>query len=105
MKPVPPTKVSIIVQVRSVVFSSIPTRVLTSQKPESLKCEHTVAPPAIEAVMQARCKGESDAISGIAAMIPAAIVIATVAEPTDIRTSAATTKATTTSGSDAEATA
>ena len=38
-------------------------------------------------------------------MIPAAIVIATVAEPTDILTNAATTNATTTSGNEADATA
>ena len=35
--PTPPTKVSIMVQVLRVVFSSMPTRLLTSQKPESLK--------------------------------------------------------------------
>lgn len=35
--PVPPTSVSMIVQVFKVVFSSTPIRDLTSQKPESLK--------------------------------------------------------------------
>ena len=41
-KPVPPTRVSMMVHVLSVVFSSIPTRDFTSQKPESLKWEQTV---------------------------------------------------------------
>lgn len=53
-KPVPPTRVSMMVHVLSVVFSSIPTRDFTSQKPESLKWEQTVAPPAMAAVVQAR---------------------------------------------------
>lgn len=104
-KPVPPTRVSMMVHVLSVVFSSIPTRDFTSQKPESLKWEQTVAPPATAAVVQARYKGDRPAISGMAAMIPAAMVIATVAEPTQILTRAATTKATTTMGRFAEDTA
>ena len=58
-KPTPPTSVSIMVQVLRVVFSSIPTRLLTSQKPESLKWEQTVEPPAIAAVTQARYSGLS----------------------------------------------
>ena len=36
-KPTPPTRVSMMVQVLRVVFSSMPTRLFTSQKPESLK--------------------------------------------------------------------
>ena len=52
MKPVVPTSVSITVQVFSVVVSSIPTNDLTSQKPESLKWEQTVEPPAMAAVVQ-----------------------------------------------------
>ena len=103
--PVPPTSVSMIVQVFNVVFSSIPTRDFTSQKPESLKCEHTVAPPATAAVVQARYRGDRSAIPGMAAIMPAAIVIATVAEPTQIRTRAATINATTTIGRFAEETA
>ncbi len=86
-------------------FSSIPTRDFTSQKPESLNCEHTVAPPAIAAVVHARYKGDNSEIPGIAAIIPAAIVIATVEEPTQIRTNAATINARTTIGSDIEDTA
>ena len=62
-------------------------------------------PPAIAAVTQARYNGDNSLMPGMAAMIPAAIVIATVEEPTEIRTSAATMKATTTSGRLAEATA
>ena len=42
------------VHVFNVVFSSSPTNERTSQKPESLKWEQTVAPPATAAVMQAR---------------------------------------------------
>ena len=58
-KPTPPTSVSIMVQVLRVVFSSMPTRLLTSQKPESLKWEQTVEPPAIAAVTQTRYSGLS----------------------------------------------
>ncbi len=94
-----------IVHVLRVVFSSIPTSDFTSQNPESLKCEHTVAPPATAAVVQARYRGDRSAIPGIAAMMPAAIVIATVAEPTQILTNAATINATTTIGRFAEDTA
>ena len=93
------------VHVFRVVFSSSPTSDLTSQKPESLKWEHTVEPPATAAVTQARYMGESSEMPGIAAMIPAAIVIATVEEPTQILTNAATRNATSTSGRFAEATA
>ena len=57
IKPTPPTSVSMIVQVLRVVFSSMPIRDLTSQKPESLKCEQTVAQPATAAVVQARYRG------------------------------------------------
>ena len=54
---------------------------------------YAVAPPATAAVVQARYRGDSSAIPGIAAIMPAAIVIATVAEPTQIRTRAATINA------------
>ena len=94
-----------IVHVFRFVFSSTPTSDLTSQKPESLKCEHTVEPPATAATTHARYSGGSSDIPGIAAMIPAAMVIATVAEPTQIRTSAATIKATSTIGKLADETA
>ena len=46
-KPMTPMAVSMTVQVFSVVFSSRPKNRLTSQKPESLTCERTVAPAAI----------------------------------------------------------
>ena len=97
-KPEKPTIVSIIVQDLRVVFSSICKSDLTSQKPESLKCEHTVEPPAIAAVQHARYIGDNSLTPGIAATIPAAIVIATVADPTEILTRTAITKATTTIG-------
>ena len=105
INPVPPTSVSIMVQVFRLVFSYSPTKDFTSQKPESLKWEQTVAPPATAAVTQARYNGDSSAIPGIAATIPAAMFIATVAEPTQILTSAATMNATTTSGRFADDTA
>ena len=57
------------------------------------------------AVVQAKYSGDKSAIPGMAAMIPAAMVMATVAEPTQILTRAATTKATTTMGRFAEDTA
>ena len=101
----PPTNVSIIVHVFKLVFSSIPTKDFTSQNPESLKWEQTVAPPATAAVTQARYKGDKSFIPGIAATIPAAMVIATVADPTQILTSAATIKATRTKGRFADDTA
>ena len=103
--PTPPTSVSIMVHVFKVVFSSMPTNDFTSQKPESLKWEHTVAPPATAAVVQARYKGERSAMPGMAEMMPAAIVMATVAEPTQMRTRAATINAMITIGRLAEETA
>src|SRR5690606_21621734 len=45
-KTVRPSVVSMTVHVLRVVFSSIPKKRLTSQKPESLTCESTVAPAA-----------------------------------------------------------
>ena len=104
-KPTPPTSVSMMVQVLRVVFSSMPTRLFTSQKPESLKWEQTVEPPAMAAVTQARYSGLSSLMPGMAEMMPAAMVIATVEEPTEMRTRAATMKATRTSGRLAFATA
>ena len=105
INPVPPTNVSMMVHVFKVVFSSIPTRDLTSQKPESLKWEQTVAPPATAATVHARYNGESSLIPGSAATIPAAMVIATVAEPTLMRTRTAMMNASTTIGRFMDATA
>ena len=105
INPVTPTRVSIIVHVFRVVFSSIPTSDFTSQKPESLKWEQTVAPPATAAVVHARYSEGKLCNLPEAATIPAAIVMATVEEPTLILTRAATTKATTTIGRFAEETA
>ena len=72
INPVPPTNVSMIVQVFNVVFSSSPISDLTSQNPESLKCEQTVAPPATAATTHARYIGDKDAISATAALCEAA---------------------------------
>ena len=64
-----------------------------------------MAPPATAATVHARYNGDKSAIPGIAAIMPAAMVIATVEEPTQILTRAATTNATTTIGILIEATA
>lgn len=56
-KPTPPTSVSMMVQVLRVVFSSMPTRLFTSQKPESLKWEQTVEPPAMAAKISRAASG------------------------------------------------
>ena len=67
-----PSRVSITVQVLSVVFSSIRKNRLTSQKPESLTCESTVAPPAMAMTMSARSTEESPSVaSTTGAMSPA----------------------------------
>lgn len=57
------------------------------------------------AVTQARYRGDNSLMPGMAAIMPAAIVMATVEEPTEMRTSAATMNATRTSGRLAEETA
>ena len=61
--------VSIIVQVLNVVFSSRLHRDFTSQKPESLKWENAVEPPAMAMTMQAKCRGDSSATMGMAATL------------------------------------
>ena len=55
---------------------------------------NAVAPPVIAHTIAARYNGESPATAGIAAIIPAAIVIATTAAPTEALTSAAIKNAT-----------
>jgi len=68
-----PSRVSMTVHVFSVVFSSIWKNRLTSQKPESLTCESTVAPPAMAMTISARSTDESPSVaSTTGAISPAA---------------------------------
>ena len=80
---VSPMTVSIIVQDFSVVFSSISKNVPTSQNPASLTWLNAVAPPQMAQHMTA----------GMEAIIPEAMVIATIELPTDARTMSATKNA------------
>ena len=98
ISPVNPMIDSIIVHDFSVVFSSISSNEPTSQNPESFTWLNAVAPPLIAHTIAARYTGDNSATPGIAAMIPAAIVIATTAAPTDARISTAIRKATITNG-------
>ena len=97
-RPVNPMIVSIIVHDFKVVFSSISNNELTNQKPESFTWLKAVAPPVIAHAIAARYTGERLATAGMDAMIPAAIVIATTAAPTDALTSAAIKNAIITNG-------
>ena len=81
------------VQVRSVVASSMPRYSLTSQKPLSLTCESVLAPAATAKTISAICVLESDRSGRVGARKPAAVIIATVAEPCKTRTNAARIKA------------
>ena len=72
---------------------------MCSQNPESFTWLNAVPPAAIAMVSVASCNCESPEIIGMEAIIPAAIVMDTVAEPTETLTAAATRKATSTIGS------
>ena len=87
------------VQVLKFVFSSTSNNDLESQKPESFTWLNAVPPDAMAMVSVASCSCDKSATIGIDAMIPAAMVIETVAEPTEILTTAATRNATSTIGS------
>ena len=91
--------VSITVQDLRVVFSSISRNEEHIQKPASLTCERAVAPPQIARQIAARMSTEAPATAGMAAIMPDAIVIATMELPTEARTMTAIKKATTTKGS------
>src|SRR5690606_36448338 len=82
-----PSVVSMTVQVFSVVFSSMPKNRLTSQKPESLTWESTVEPPAMAKTRAASSSSESPVAP--AAISPAVVVSATVAEPWATRSAVA----------------
>ena len=85
----------------TIVAPTIPTKPTTSnkdlesQKPESFTWLKAVPPAAIAIVSVASCNCERPETLGMEAMIPAAIVIDTVADPTDTLTAAATRNATT----------
>ena len=81
------------VQVLSVVFSSIPKNRLTSQKPESLTCDSTVAPAAIATTSRVSWTSPRSAAAAGPAISPPVVVSATVAEPCATRSSVAMTKA------------
>lgn len=90
---VSPMTVSIIVQDFSVVFSSISRNVPTSQNPASLTWLNAVAPPQMAQHMTARYTILSPITAGMEAIIPEAMVIATIELPTDARTMSATKNA------------
>ena len=96
--PTRPTIVSMAVHVFRFVFSSTSNKDLESQNPESLTWLNAVPPAAIAIVIVASCNCEKPVTIGMEAMIPAAIVMDTVADPTEILTTAATKKATNTIG-------
>lgn len=86
------------VQEESVVFSSISRNEEHIQNPASFTCESAVAPPQMAMQMAARMSTE-EAAAGMAAMMPEAMVMATIELPTEARTSTAMRKPTTTRGS------
>ena len=96
--PTSPTMVSIAVHVFRFVFSSISNNDLESQNPESFTWLNAVPPAAIAIVIVASCNCENPQTIGMEEIIPAAKVIDTVAEPTEILTTAATKNATNTIG-------
>ena len=87
------------VHVLSVVFSSMPKNRLTSQKPESLTWESTVAPAASANTSNATLKLLRSCSPTWTAMRPAVVVNATVAEPWATRSAVAMRNACSMSGS------
>src|SRR3954452_5199509 len=63
---------------------------LTSQKPASLTCEKNSEPQPIASTSRARWLADSDGASG--ATMPAAVIVATVADPVPSRMSTATSQ-------------
>ena len=94
-----PSVVSMTVQVFSVVLTSIPKKRPTSQKPESLTCDSTVAPAAMAMTRATSCSDDGSASATAADSRPAVVVSATVAEPCATRRIVAMTNAETISGS------
>ncbi len=66
---------------RRVCFSSIPKYLLTNQNPLSLTCDSTVAPEAIEITIKASSGAPGLMKLSTGAIIPAAVIMATVADP------------------------
>ena len=83
---------SITLQVLRVWPTVVPRYSLTSQKPASLTCERNTEPAPIASTSRDASGDDRSAASG--AMMPAAVTVATVAEPVATRTSAATNQAT-----------
>ena len=81
------------VQVFSVVFSSMPKNRLTSQKPESLTWDSTVAPAAIATTTRTSWTSPRFAAAAGPAISPPVVVSATVADPCATRSRVAITKA------------
>ena len=88
-----PSVVSMTVQVFRVVFTSIPKNRPTSQKPESLTCDRTVAPAAMDSTSATSWRLVGSASATPAEMRPAVVVSATVAEPCATRRMVAMTNA------------
>ena len=97
-RPDSPMMVSMTVQDLRVVFSSISKNDEHIQNPASFTWLSAVAPPQMARQMAARINTLEAVTAGIVAMMPDAIVIATIELPTDARTTAAIRKPTSTSG-------
>lgn len=80
-RPVNAISVVSIVHERNVSFSLIPRYLLTSQNPESFTWERIVAPEDIAITSKANIAAESSCVDVTGANSPAAVIIATVAEP------------------------
>ena len=101
-RPRTPMIVSCTVQVLSVSPTDSPRNFPTSQKPESFTWEATDAPDAIAIVTKAaNGSGCPEAVTS-GATRPAAVIIATVADPCSTRMTTATNHARTTVGTAAE---
>ena len=79
------------VQLRKVCFSDSPKYFPTSQNPLSFTWENPVAPEAIAMTIKAISGAERFAEAKTGAVMPAEVIMATVAEPCRIRTNAAIT--------------
>ena len=85
--------VSIMVQDLRVCLTSIPKYLLTSQKPLSFTCDRMVAPDAMDMTISASSGALGLIKLRTGAIIPAAVIMATVADPWVTLTMAARTQA------------
>ena len=83
--PVTEIMVSMTVHDCRVCFSVMPRYFPTNQKPLSLTCDAVVAPDAMAITMSALCGSDSENDINSGDMMPAEVIMATVAEPCDIR--------------------